>query len=344
MMLLGFVSVLLQSLIQSANSADILVIGDSYAKQSLNYLAGNCAGKTVANFGVDMSLAVDWANGVCVKNLAASCSAATAAQGAPGAQFVWFSAGGNDFMMGACVKTAEQLSQDIYGALVAVKAALPTAKILMTGYCTPPASGVTMVPPTCQPPTEIGPLNDAVKLACEKTVGCTFVDATSACGGSRVAYSQAAFFQDPIHPNQIGYQKIFQLPGVQNALSCGPAAAPVGPSAAPVGPAATTAAGTTLPPVAFEAALAGILPPVTPAALPTLPPPAKYIPERGGMLRGAFGQGKALTFSVIGLAAMVFAAAGIAIIRRRRTVSEEYMGMKRLPESITADETIELLD
>jgi lysophospholipase L1-like esterase len=279
-----------------------LVIGDSYAKHSLNYLADNCAQKTVANYGVDSSRAIDWANSACPQFPGASCSAAFAAQQAPGAQFVWFSAGGNDFMMGGCIASAEQLSQVIYGALVTVRASLPTAKILMTGYCTPPASGVTEVPPTCQSPTEIGPLNDAVKLACGNVVGCTFVDATSACGGSSAAYSKPDFFQDPIHPNQIGYQQIFQLPGVQSALSCGPPAASVAPAA--------------------------------PLAGPTLQ--AKYTSEQGGMFRGASGKGKTLTFSMIGLAGVVFAAAGYGTIRWRRRILNE--------ETNTTDEAMELLD
>jgi lysophospholipase L1-like esterase len=305
MMLLGFASVLVQSLMQSANSVDILVMGDSYAKHSENYLADHCAGKSVANFGVDSSLASDWANGVCETETATACSPATAAQGAPGAQFVWLSVGGNDFMMDGCMTSAEQLSQVIYGALATVKANLPMAKLVMTGYCTPPPSGVTLVPPTCQSPTAIGPLNDAVKLACEKTVGCTFVDATSACGGSRSAFSQPAFFEDPIHPNQLGYQQIFQLPGVQSAFSCGAPAAPAAPAAPPAG-----------------------------AVLPSFT--AKYSSEHGGMLRGVSGRGKALTFAIVGLAVTVFAAAAFAAIRWRRRIIAE--------ETIMTDEATELLD
>jgi len=198
-----------------------LVIGDSWAKQSFNYLADDCVGKTVGNFGVDASLAVNWASGACPQIPGGSCSVAAAAQGAPGAQYVWLSVGGNDFVGGGCSASVPDLATVIGGVLAAVKSALPTAKILMTGYCTPPSTAATFVPPACRAASQIGPLNDAVKMACDATVGCTFVDATSACGGSRVAFSDASLFANPMHLNQMGYQRFFQQPGVQSALACG---------------------------------------------------------------------------------------------------------------------------
>jgi len=215
----------LLSLVRVTSAADVLALGDSWAKHSLTYLADNCAGKTVHNGGVDKSTAVQWAAGLCAAPAGppSACNAQTAFQGVHGVKSVWFSVGGNDFLQSGCQLTAAQMAKKVARALIALRAAAPTVNIVMTGYCTPPPAAAQAFPSCVL--GSIGTLNDGIKNACLGTHGCTFIDAVSACGGSRVAFSKPALFQDAFHLNQKGYQALFQMPGVQTALSCGVAGA-----------------------------------------------------------------------------------------------------------------------
>jgi hypothetical protein len=212
------------SSVRLTSAVDILVLGDSWAAHSLDYLAGNCAGKTVLNRGVDGSTAAQWAAGSC-PGLPLGCSAAAAFQGVVGVKSVWFSIGGNDFLKSGCMSTGAQISQVVKLALSALKVAAPKVKILMTGYSTPQPA-VAKAIPSCNSPVLIGTLNDAIKAACTANPACKCVDAVSACGGSRATFSHPQYFQDAMHMNQMGYQSLFRMPGVQKVLSCGVLSAP----------------------------------------------------------------------------------------------------------------------
>lgn len=203
-----------------ASAVDVVVLGDSWAAESETYVADNCAGRTVLNRGVAHSTAKDWAAGSCP--VIGFCSPADAFKAAPGVKAAWFSIGGNDFLGSGCMMAQGELSAIIGSALKKVtEAAPPGLRILMTGYCTPPAMAASMIP-SCNRAALIGNLNGAIKDACEAGTSCTFVDAVGACGGSRSSFSKLSYFSNSFHVNQLGYQAILQMPGVQTTLGCGP--------------------------------------------------------------------------------------------------------------------------
>lgn len=214
-----------------AHATRILVLGDSYAQRSGNYLALDCDGTTVVNRGVGDSTAAEWAGGYCDNDAGwysfkdgQGCSATDAFSSKYGSGYtrVWFSIGGNDYIYSGCMMPELYLIRLIKSAIVKIRDAAPQgAKILMTGYCIPPGPLKMLGGLLCSDPHQIKNLNGAIKAACHQIPECTFVDATSACGGSDTRFSEPKLFADGIHVNQFGYSRIFAMPGVQSFFGCG---------------------------------------------------------------------------------------------------------------------------
>jgi hypothetical protein len=170
------------------------------------------------NTGVDNSLASEWAKGSCPDKGQCSAPAVFSPAYGSGYKYAWFSVGGNDFIFEGCINFFGMLKGKIQRAIQAVHAAGPPGmKILMTGYCIPPSILNQFV---CRDTESIAELNGAIGEACTTTPGCTFVDATSACGGSPHTFSDPRLFADYIHPNEEGFQKIFGMPAIQDFFGC----------------------------------------------------------------------------------------------------------------------------
>lgn len=195
-----------------ALGANVLVVGDSWASRSLDYLSDVCAETSVVNRGEDGSTAYHWGQGSKARDAFSSVHGS-------GYSHVWLSVGGNDFLGLGCSLGLPMLSSVIGSALQKVKAAAPSGiTILMTGYSTPSGQ---LNHGSCTSFAALAILNEAVKAACQGEPACKFVDVTDACGGSSSSYSDVKYFTDAIHLNQQGYYRIFRLPGVQQVLGCG---------------------------------------------------------------------------------------------------------------------------
>ena len=208
-----------------AAASNILLLGDSMAELSYNYVSGACPNSKVVNSGVSSSTAAEWAASStnCPAGGGASCSAATAFAAAPQTTHVWLSVGGNDFLDGGCLGDAtslQSLTTTIQNAITTVRAAVGSqVKIVMTGYC------IAKMPLSefggnCGTRAALNALNTAVGQATVGLANVEYVDASYFCGATATSYSDPAFFLDAIHLNQLGYCTVFTEPGVQTALSC----------------------------------------------------------------------------------------------------------------------------
>eukprot|EP00930_Biecheleria_cincta_P014106 TRINITY_DN12267_c0_g1_i1.p1 TRINITY_DN12267_c0_g1~~TRINITY_DN12267_c0_g1_i1.p1 ORF type:complete len:332 (+),score=31.73 TRINITY_DN12267_c0_g1_i1:49-1044(+) len=227
---MGFVFILcFAALVHVSSTSVILAIGDSWAQGIGESLASVCAGSTVVNRGASGSTAVQWTTGSCPdiqRTEGRQCSLADAFSNQWGSGYTHaiLFLPYNDYMNDGCAMSRAQVSSLVRDALAAVKSAAPDGmRILMTGYCVPSAS---IEEGSCTNPDMMVALNGGIKDACDVEAACTFVDATSVCGGNTSAWSTATYFEDNIHINEEGYARLFSTAGVQSALSCGGAPPP----------------------------------------------------------------------------------------------------------------------
>ena len=106
----------------------------------------------------------------------------------------------------------------------------------------------------CEPP-DIERTNAAIRDAVRDLDFVDYVDVLGAFGGSAAAYSSWEFYEDAIHLNERGYERLFTLPAVQDFFECD-AARTAAPTPMPVEDLKTRpptpALETTMPPTPAE--------------------------------------------------------------------------------------------
>jgi hypothetical protein len=212
-------------------ATDILVAGDSWAVGLGTMLPQACTGKTVVNMGVTGSTASVWGThdilGLpCPDKPHEKCSAIALNALSPvygsGYKHIWLSVGGNDFLLTRCSHSRmKPMFNLIQSALLAVKNSAPEGvEILMTGYPVMSHPLVAFAGTACVTPSDFNPFQDTIKAACESVQGCTFIDITSALGGSRSTYSELLYYTDDVHVSQEGILKIVKMPEIQKFFGC----------------------------------------------------------------------------------------------------------------------------
>lgn len=184
-----------------------------------------CKGSTVYNAAIGGTTAVQWTGDGHLDALGT-----TKCGGTP--DYIWLSVGGNDVLNTGCGDTEDQASitAKVTASINAVKAKAPGVKILMTGYCMPQSAERRLFDESesgkhdrrlaCTSPANFAMLGNAIKAAAEAYSMVTFVDGTTACGGSKTAWSNKRYFADAIHLNKQGYCKMFTPPKVQEFFGC----------------------------------------------------------------------------------------------------------------------------
>jgi len=217
---------LIALLLLHAKAANIILLGDSYAELADDSLLDVCRRvDAFANRGVSGSTAAEWADGACEWAWGAdrrrtlggrrldACSAEDAFADGVAYSRAWVSIGGNDALQSGC---APPDVTTLARALTEIKdAAPPGLRVLATGY----GSVAATTEEGCGPP-DVAAINAAIR---EATVGLDFVDfvdVLGAFGGSATAFSSWNFYDDAIHLNDRGYERLFTLPAVQAFFEC----------------------------------------------------------------------------------------------------------------------------
>jgi len=253
----------------AAAEVDIILLGDSWAEFAGDSLEAWCArAGVVANKGVGGSTAAEWAGAGCEWAWAGSdsdrrrldarrgpgaprrldaCSAEDAFADGVAYSRAWVSLGGNDALQNNCEPAAADV---LAKALTEIATAAPAGlRVLVTGYG---SVAERTEEEGCEPP-DIERTNAAIRDAVRDLDFVDYVDVLDAFGGSAAAYSSWAFYEDAIHLNERGYERLFTLPAVQEFFECDTAA----PTPMPVEdsketPPPTPAVETTTPPTPAE--------------------------------------------------------------------------------------------
>jgi lysophospholipase L1-like esterase len=205
----------------------ILIVGDSMGAYACNYIQGLCGGSTVTNKAISGSTAWSWGAGG--SNAGALTEAVDAAGGEP--THIWLSVGGNDYMnpgemadapggdAGPCKISQADLNTRMQKAVTNVRAAAPSAKIVLTGYCVPTV-------PECGGADMTKMQVAGAKMVTDNS-NVAYVDISGSCGGSSPnTKSDKQYFVDGIHLNQRGYCNAFSAANVQTAFACSAGADP----------------------------------------------------------------------------------------------------------------------
>ena len=213
------------SLAQTVNeeTGSILVLGDSWASLSGDFLSGVCglgengaetSTREVTNAGKSGSTAKQWvSNGEVEKSFNNADN---------DFDHAWLSIGGNDFLGNGC---DDSENDEITGNIKLVVRDIFDAssndelKILMTGYGYPSedvcGSGRTI--------TQFDKLNSSIQQAMSKIARVTYVDVSSEFVTSDSApYSDKEWYADGIHINRDGYTKLFSMKSIQDFFDCTP--------------------------------------------------------------------------------------------------------------------------
>ena len=186
----------------------ILILGDSWAEFSEDYLETDCAGSTADNRGIGGTEAAEW--GASFEDLAGR------ALDPSEYSHVWASIGGNDMLNVDC---EEEGWASVPGALTAgfdtIEAATPSLPKLVLGYAISADEG------RCKP-KDVARLNELLRAEAGSRALWTYVDTLDeGFGLPAEAYAPSRYFDDPIHPNRRGYEIIFSIPQVQAYFGCG---------------------------------------------------------------------------------------------------------------------------
>jgi len=202
----------LNSKLRSSNN--ILVIGDSWATQTKDYIDYFCSGATSYNFGIQGEMAASWVD-VVPANVQDAFSDNDVTYNS-----VFFSIGGNDFFWSECTLNQEEVQEVVSDALSTVVQKIGNAvPIVMIGYCASTACQTVCEPVEMNARYES--LNFGIKAACEATPNCSFVDVWRVCDFDyETGYSSGVLHRDPIHISKAGYCKIFEQPEIQAAFNC----------------------------------------------------------------------------------------------------------------------------
>jgi len=211
------------------SEAEILLIGDSNAQLSLNYLEKVCKGKKVNNLGISGSTALQWSQDergdLCAGSSIGACSAAEAFSPKYGRGYthLWISLGGNDFLDSMCTMPEEELQRRMNEVVKSARAAAgPDVTIVMMGYPMPTAQVTESYCPDYKPSDTM--VNREAKNACAADSNCRFVS-TAFLDGARSydEFSSGQLHADAIHLNAKGYCAMFTMKEVQEAFQCEPA-------------------------------------------------------------------------------------------------------------------------
>jgi lysophospholipase L1-like esterase len=208
--------------------ADILIIGDSHAQASKNYLEQVCKGKKVNNLGVGGTTALQWSQnargGRCAGSSIGACSIAEAFSPKYGRGYthLWISLGGNDFLMSRCTMSETELQHRINEVVKSARAAAgPNVTIVLLGYPRPTEQFSKRVCPDLKPGDR---KPNVFKDACTTDFNCRFVE-TAFVDGARSydEFSSGHLHADGAHLNAQGYCALFTMKEVQDVFQCEPA-------------------------------------------------------------------------------------------------------------------------
>lgn len=214
------------------NEGAILVLGDSWASASQDFLGGVCGlvqneagafdteSRPVTNNGIAGSTAAGWASSGKAKNAFKNAKYEYA--------YVWLSIGGNDFKCGESDSNSE-ISENILKVIEEVidSSSNENLQILYTGYGYPSEEqcGGRTAP--------FDDLNSIISQAIQNSsysekvkyidIASKFVTPESS------PFSDKQWYADDIHINESGYIKLFSMPAVQEFFGCTSTAGPVSP-------------------------------------------------------------------------------------------------------------------
>ncbi|CAJ1390609.1 unnamed protein product [Effrenium voratum] len=134
----------------------------------------------------------------------------------------WVSIGGNDFLNAGCPDEfffLQYLQKDVEKVVEHLQMLTPQTKIVLTGYCVPSGDLAWHPREACHKPQALLPVNLALKQAAEaKAVA--FVNVSTIFGGSFARHSDPTYFQDDIHLNRRGYDRLWEYAPLRQALGC----------------------------------------------------------------------------------------------------------------------------
>lgn len=197
-----------------STAGPIILVGDSAVEYSLNYLDKYCGTtQPIRNSGVGGTEASQWAlpNGDLILDAFAG--------GQGTYTHAWLSVGGNDFLNTGCSFSSEQkslLKANVEKSIANIRDnSDPNLQILMTSYYYPSSAEAG-----CSVPGALDILHEIISDATATDPLVQFVDIRGLFGGSADSFSNGKYFVDPIHLNEMGYQKFFTLPEVQTFFQC----------------------------------------------------------------------------------------------------------------------------
>lgn len=214
------------SLCQAAADADddgaILVLGDSWASLSGDFLAGVCG--LGAEPGEDVEIRALTNNGDSGSTAAGWASSGNAGKAFDNPKYeydhVWLSIGGNDFIGKACDDSEKLISQNIITVISQIVEATSNddLKILYCGY------GYPSMDPCGKGMGVFDDLNNEIREAIEDSpyaekvqyvdISSEFVTAESS------PVSDMQWYADAIHVNEAGYVKLFSMQVMQEFFGC----------------------------------------------------------------------------------------------------------------------------
>ena len=203
----------------------ILVVGDSWASLSGDYMANICGPQTtrpIQNDAKSGSTADDWASGeIAVKSMT---------NAKYDYDYVWLSVGGNDFLDSQCdLDIAEEVATNIVTIIshIVDNSANEKIKILYLGYSYPSAdicgNGKT---------TDLFDEQGAIIRSAIKNSGYASYVTVMDISSEFVTYSSKplsdpSYYADYIHLNELGYLKLFSKIRIQMFFGCSGVVMPV---------------------------------------------------------------------------------------------------------------------
>ncbi len=202
----------------AAELTKILAVGDSMAEFMGQTLESFCEESKVYNAGIGGTTAEQWS----------SYSQDDIVDCGEDWDVVYISVGGNDLLESGCTLKPSTLTSRIEDAVAnVVQNIAPGAKTyILTGYCIPAGPEGDEEETACSDPSGYESMSVAIRNISTDSLGLPpnsslqVFDSSTICGGSSNSFSNADYFQDPIHLNAKGYCKVFTQGSIQSSMQC----------------------------------------------------------------------------------------------------------------------------
>lgn len=285
----------------AALNGETLVVGDSWAALSQNYLGTVCSlstndytnvVRTIRNDAKSGSTALEWKEGETAKK---------SFENGKDYDFVWLSAGGNDFLGTKCLTEFPNGVNSFIGGLlgestianyvvdiiadIVESTSNPDLMILFTGYGYPTVE----ICPDGDTIDQFNSLNDKIRNTINSSayrnrvmtidISDLFVTSLSS------PFSDTTWYADDIHINEAGYDKLFSLPEIQSFFQCTTAAS-ASPTSIPTFHPTSNPTLTTQP---SESPSLSTQPSAYPSVLPSMNPTVSTRPSSSPSFRPSYG-------------------------------------------------------